>query len=312
MAAVPPALTSMARPAAFLRQAAPAPAPVRAPVRAPVPAPVPAPAHAPVPARLMPRSLSRLMPQLMRQMRQPRRLECSSAGRADPVGWIRPAMTMEAVIMTTLLDGGSLGTRPGGQPGPAAERADWSAQELLDEMAGLLRDSRPGLLAGMAALAAMTVGLAVEVTAFSVVSRPAAAVWACAGLFALVAVCWLRAAALFMLSGAPLGHALGRLRAHAGAPLDPRAPWARPPAGDSRGVDLGPRAPDGRPGPCPVRAHPARDELDAGHWRRLPGLVGRPPVHPVTRLRGRSRRAEHQRGAQDPRSPASRTDMGDC
>ena len=123
--------------------------------------------------------------------------------------------------MTTLLDGGSLGTRPGGQHGPAAQRADWSAQELLDQMAGLLRDSRPGLLAGMAALAAMTVGLAVEVTAFSVVSRPAAAVWACAGLFALVAVCWLRAAALFMLSGAPLGHALagcGRTRARRWTP----------------------------------------------------------------------------------------------
>ena len=137
--------------------------------------------------------------------------------------------------MTTLLDGGSPGARPGGQPGPAAERADWSARELLDEMAGLLRDSRPGLLAGMAALAAMTVGLAVEVTAFSVVSRPAAAVWACAGLFALVAVCWLRAAALFMLSGAPLGHALGRLRAHTGAPLDPRAPWAGLPPGTAGG-----------------------------------------------------------------------------
>ena len=279
---------------------------------------VPVPVLPPVPvflprylSRSFPRYLSRSLPLSLRQMRQPRRLECSSAGRADPVGWIRPAMTMEAVIMTTLLDRGSPGTRPGGQPGTAAERADWSAQELLDEMAGLLRDSRPGLLAGTAALAAMTVGLAVEVTAFSVVSRPAAAVWACAGLFALVAVCWLRAAALFMLSGAPLGTrwtGCGRTRARRWTP----GAVGRPPAGDSRGVDLGPRAPDGRPGPCPVRAHPARDELDAGHWRRLPGLFGRPSVHPVTPLRGRSRRAEHPRASQNPRSAASRTDIGDC
>jgi len=128
--------------------------------------------------------------------------------------------------MTTLLDGGSPGTRPGGQPGPAAEQADRSAQELLEEMAALLRDSRPGLLAGMAALAAMTVGLAVEVTAFSAVPRSTAAMCACAALFTIAALCWLRAAAMFMLSGVPLGHALGRLRAHTGAPLDPRARWA--------------------------------------------------------------------------------------
>ncbi len=128
--------------------------------------------------------------------------------------------------MTTLLDRKSPDTGPGDQPGTAAERAGWSAQDLLAEMAVLLRDSRPGLLAGVSALAAMTVGLAVEATAFSAASRPAAASWACAGLFAIVAACWLRAAALFMLSGAPLGRALGRLRRRTGAPLDPRAPWA--------------------------------------------------------------------------------------
>jgi len=137
--------------------------------------------------------------------------------------------------MTTLLDGQSTDTPWGGQPGTAAEQADWSARELLDEMAMLLRDSRPGLLAGVAALAAMTAGLAVEVTAFSVLSRPAAAIWACAGLFAIVAVCWLRASALFLLSGVPLGHALGQLRAYTGAPLDPRAPWASAPPWTDRG-----------------------------------------------------------------------------
>jgi len=133
--------------------------------------------------------------------------------------------------MTMLLDGRSPGTRPGGQPGTAGEQDDWPAVGLLDEMAALLRDSRPGLLAGISALAAMTVGLAVEVTALSPVSRPAAAAWACAGLFTIAAVCWLRTAALFMLSGVPLGRTLGQLRVHTGAPLDPRAPWATAPPG---------------------------------------------------------------------------------
>jgi hypothetical protein len=128
--------------------------------------------------------------------------------------------------MATLLDERSPGPRPGGQPWTAGEPAGWSAEELLDEMAALLRDSRPGMAAGVFALAAMTVGLAVEVTAFSVASRPAAAIWACAALFAIAATCWLRAAALFLLSGAPLGRALGQLRARTGAPVDPRAPWA--------------------------------------------------------------------------------------
>jgi hypothetical protein len=149
---------------------------------------------------------------------------------------------MEAVIMTMLLDGRSSGPRPGGQfwtpeetpeetPGETA--AEWddgpAAQGLLGEMAALLRDSRPGLMAGISALAAMTVGLAVEVMAFSAVSRPVAATWACAGLFTIAALCWLRATALFMLSGVPLGRTLAQLRARTGAPQDPRAPWASAP-----------------------------------------------------------------------------------
>jgi len=137
--------------------------------------------------------------------------------------------------MTMLLDG----TRPDGQswmpaetPGETARETtgEWdrgtAAQGLLDEMAALLRDSRPGLLAGISALAAITVGLAVEVMALSAASRPAAATWACAGLFAIAAASWLRAAALFMLSGVPLGRMLAQVRARTGAPLDPRAPWA--------------------------------------------------------------------------------------
>jgi hypothetical protein len=142
---------------------------------------------------------------------------------------------MEAVIMTMLLDG----TRPDGQswrpeetPGetPAEGDRGTAAQGLLDEMAALLRDSRPGLLAGISALAAITVGLAVEVTALSAASRPAAAAWACAGLFTIAAASWLRAAALFMLSGVPLGRTLAQVRARTGAPQDPRAPWASAPA----------------------------------------------------------------------------------
>jgi hypothetical protein len=55
--------------------------------------------------------------------------------------------------------------RAGNGPDPAGEGTDREAQELLGEMAALLRDSRPGTLTSGAALGAITVGLAVEAAA---------------------------------------------------------------------------------------------------------------------------------------------------
>lgn len=125
--------------------------------------------------------------------------------------------------------------RAGNRPAPAEEGADGQAQELLGEMAALLRDTRPGTLTSGAALGAITIGLAVEAAALPG-PRPGPAVAVCAGLFAILALCWLRAVTLLVLSGLPLGRALAQHRVHTGAPLDPRAPWASiPPPGAAAG-----------------------------------------------------------------------------
>jgi hypothetical protein len=121
--------------------------------------------------------------------------------------------------------------RTGNRPGPDDDGDGPKAQELLGEMAALLRDTRPGTLTSGAALGAITIGLAVEAAALPA-PRPGPAVAVCAGLFTIMALCWQRAVTLLVLSGLPLGRALAQHRVHTGAPLDPRAPRASiPPPG---------------------------------------------------------------------------------
>jgi hypothetical protein len=123
----------------------------------------------------------------------------------------------------------------GNRPGPADDGDGRLAQEVLGEMAALLRDTRPGTLTSGAVLGAITIGLAVEAAALPG-PRPGPAVAVCAGLFTIMALCWLRAVTLLVLSGLPLGRALAQHRVHTGAPLDPRAPWASiPPPGAAHG-----------------------------------------------------------------------------
>ncbi|HEY2281520.1 MAG TPA: hypothetical protein VGI00_24435 [Streptosporangiaceae bacterium] len=103
-----------------------------------------------------------------------------------------------------------------------------TAQELLSEMAALIRDTRPYLIVSSTVAAAVLIGLAVESTTWPV-SRPGPGAVAVTALFAVVALCLLRTLALIVLAGLPLGHALSQQRVSAGAPLDPRAPWASVP-----------------------------------------------------------------------------------
>lgn len=108
--------------------------------------------------------------------------------------------------------------------------ASGEARDMLGEMAALLRDTAPGLTTSAAALGTITIGLAVEAAALPMAPRPLPAIVACGGLFGVLVLCWLRAAALLVLAGLPLSRALGQQRAHTGSPLDPRAPWASIPA----------------------------------------------------------------------------------
>lgn len=128
------------------------------------------------------------------------------------------------------------GQWPGGSRNPAdappddLSSGDAQAQAVLGEMAALLRDSRPGAAICGAAIAAITVGTAIEAAALPLGSRAGPGMAIVGGLFAILALCVLRTVTLLVVSGLPLGQALARQRLAAGAPLDPRAPWATIPA----------------------------------------------------------------------------------
>jgi hypothetical protein len=105
------------------------------------------------------------------------------------------------------------------------------AQQLLAEMAALIRDSRPYLIVSGAVAAAVLIGLATE-AALVPVGGPGPGAVAAGALYVLVALCLLRTLILIMLAGLPLSQALSQQRVSSGAPLDPRAPWASvPPPG---------------------------------------------------------------------------------
>ena len=117
-------------------------------------------------------------------------------------------------------------TDPGGRGADGRDAArQESAQELLAEMAALIRDTRPSLVVSGSVAAAVLVGLATEGVALPLTGRGPGAVAAIA-LFAAVALCLLRTLTLIVLAGLPLTQSLSQQRVASGAPWDPRAPWA--------------------------------------------------------------------------------------
>ena len=120
------------------------------------------------------------------------------------------------------------GRRPTGDP-PGPE----SAQEVIGEMAWLLRDARGSMLLGGSLLSGIAIGVGMEAVLSHPVIRPGLAALGGAAVLAVLTGCWLRAAALLLLAGRPV---LGQLSAHrwrTGAPVDPRVRWLTvPPAGE--------------------------------------------------------------------------------
>jgi hypothetical protein len=128
---------------------------------------------------------------------------------------------------------------PGGPSGPeAAERSrddealidraqsdQGPAQEVIGEMASLLRDPRGDLVLGGSVLSAITVATALE-AAFS---HPAMRL-GLGGILSVILLgsligCWLRAVALLLLAGRPLLDQLNDHRWRTGGPVDPRVKW---------------------------------------------------------------------------------------
>ncbi len=125
------------------------------------------------------------------------------------------------------LDAAHPGRRPTGDPpGPG------SPQDVIGEMAWLLRDARGGVFLGGSVLAGITIGLGAEAALSPGVIRPGLAGLAGAAVLAVLIGSWLRAAALLLLAGRPVLDQLSAHRWRTGAPLDPRVRWLTvPPAG---------------------------------------------------------------------------------
>jgi len=123
-------------------------------------------------------------------------------------------------------------------PAPDSSPDAEQAQEILGEMAALLRDSRPGVLICSASAGAIAIGTAIEAVTLPLTSRSGPGIAVVGGVFLILVVCLLRTVTLLMMSGARLGHTLGQQRLYTGAPLDPRAPWATIPApGEADGIE---------------------------------------------------------------------------
>ena len=121
-------------------------------------------------------------------------------------------------------------------------------QEVIAEMAWLLRDTRGNLLLDGSVLSAITIGIAVEASFSPSVLRPGVAGLACAGLLTALIGCWLRAAALLLLAGRPVLDQLNDQRWRTGAPVDLRVRWMTVP--------------------------PAEENTDAWNWARVNLLLG--------------------------------------
>jgi hypothetical protein len=125
------------------------------------------------------------------------------------------------------------GHDPYGRDLPDRSQSDQGpAQEVIGEMARLLRDTRGSMLLGGGVLSAITVAIGVEAAFSGRAIRPGVVGVVNAGLLSGLLLCWLIAVILMALAGRPVHNALSEMRWRTGAPLDPRAGWLTlPPTG---------------------------------------------------------------------------------
>ena len=106
------------------------------------------------------------------------------------------------------------------------------AQEVIGEMAWLLRDTRGSLLLGGSVLSAITIAIGLEAAFSHQAVRPGVAGVVNAGLLSGLLLCWLTAVIMLALASRPVHNALSEMRWKTGAPVDPRAGWLTlPPTG---------------------------------------------------------------------------------
>jgi hypothetical protein len=106
------------------------------------------------------------------------------------------------------------------------------AQEIIGQMAWLLRDTRGSMLLGGSVLSAIAVGISLEAAFSGQALRPGMIGAVNVGLLSGLLLCWLTALIRLALAGRPVPDALSEVRWKTGAPLDPRARWLTlPPTG---------------------------------------------------------------------------------
>jgi hypothetical protein len=98
-------------------------------------------------------------------------------------------------------------------------------QEVIGDMAELLNDTRPTMYLGGGILAALSLGMAIDVVLAPSVARSGTADVIGLVLLSSLILCWLRAAALLLLANRPILGMLNDHRWKAGVPLNPRARW---------------------------------------------------------------------------------------
>jgi hypothetical protein len=125
------------------------------------------------------------------------------------------------------------GHHPQGRDLPDRAQPDQGpAQEVIGEMAGLLRDTRSSMFLGGGVLSAITIAIGLE-AAFSGRAVRLSVVGAVnVGLLAGLLLCWLTAVIMLARANRPVHNALSEMRWKTGAPIDPRAGWLTlPPTG---------------------------------------------------------------------------------
>lgn len=106
------------------------------------------------------------------------------------------------------------------------------AQEVIGEMAWLLRDTRSSMFLGGGVLSAITIAIGLEAAFSGRAIRPGVLGVVNAGLLSGLLLCWLTAVIMLAVANRPVQNALSEMRWKTGAPIDPRAGWLTlPPTG---------------------------------------------------------------------------------
>src|SRR5579859_845405 len=106
------------------------------------------------------------------------------------------------------------------------------AQEVIGEMAWLLRDTRGSMFLGGGVLSALTIAIGLEAAFSGHAVRPGVVGAVNVGLLSGLLLCWLIAVVMLAVANRPVHDTLSEMRWKTGAPIDPRAGWLTlPPAG---------------------------------------------------------------------------------